>query len=88
MHQDGPQRKQRKLEHLGDAVPPPPLPPQQQAQPLQQLPVDDKEGHFIVREGDYISDPRNGEGRCEYARMIGALDGELTTSFAFHIADR
>lgn len=49
-------RKQRKLDHQPIPAPAP---------PLQQLPVDDKDGHFIVREGDYISDPRNGEGRCE-----------------------
>lgn len=41
-------------------LPPPPPPPSQQQ------PIDDKDGHFIVREGDYISDPRDGEGRCEY----------------------
>lgn len=45
-------------------VPPPP-------QPVAPQPVDDKDGHYIVREGEWISDPRGGEQRYKILSQLG-----------------
>ncbi|PWN25748.1 kinase-like protein [Jaminaea rosea] len=44
---------------------------QQQPPPAAPLPIDDKDGHFIVREGDWISDPRGGEHRYKILSQLG-----------------
>ncbi|CAO1638699.1 unnamed protein product [Sympodiomycopsis kandeliae] len=69
---DGDPRKHRKLDHTQQQLQPPtPLTPTPAQQQKQQLPVADNEGHFIVREGDYISDPRGGDNRFKILSQLG-----------------